>query len=435
VHSNAPTRDRPRTATSPLTAWRKVPTLDPIERHTRLGALRHRDFRLFWTGQLVSLIGTWMQSVGQAWLVLELTQSPFQLGLVNALQFLPVLLLSPVGGAVSDRLRKRHIILATQATMMVQAFVLAALVGSGHVRYWHVAVLAAVYGLGRALDIPARQAFVTDLVGRADLPNAVALNSVVFNGARIVGPAVAGLLIARFGVAPAFYLNGVSFLAVLGALLAIRTDGRPDPAGQLGLRAGLQGALTYVTSTPTIAFTLGLMVVMSLLALNFNVIVPLIAYEVLHEGAHGFGLLMASLGAGAVSGALGLTVVRRTRPSLAALTTTAIVLCAGVLALASIGRFGAAAALLALLGCCQIVFTTGCNTTLQLSTPDALRGRVMGLYALAFAGMNPFGSLLIGSLAEPFGVRVACAVSGSAGLVAIATLALVARRHRRRPVG
>jgi MFS family permease len=422
-------------ATSPLTAWRKVPTLDPIERHTRLGALRHRDFRLFWTGQLVSLIGTWMQSVGQAWLVLELTQSPFQLGLVNALQFLPVLLLSPVGGAVTDRLRKRHIILTTQATMMVQAFVLAALVGSGHVRYWHVAVLAAVYGLGRALDIPARQAFVTDLVGRADLPNAVALNSVVFNGARIVGPAVAGLLIARFGVAPAFYLNGVSFLAVLSALLAIRTDGRPDPAGQLGLRAGLQGALTYVTTTPTIAFTLGLMVVMSLLALNFNVIVPLLAYEVLHEGAHGFGLLMASLGAGAVAGALGLTVVRRTRPSLAALTTTAIVLCAGVLALASIGRFGAAAALLALLGCCQIVFTTGCNTTLQLSTPDALRGRVMGLYALAFAGMNPFGSLLIGSLAEPFGVRVACAVSGGAGLVAIATLALVARRHRRRPVG
>jgi MFS family permease len=417
-----------------LTIWGRVPTLDPIERLTRLGALRHRDFRLFWTGQLVSLIGTWMQSVGQAWLVLELTQSPFQLGLVNALQFLPVLLLSPVGGAVTDRLRKRQIILATQATMMVQAFVLAALVGSGHVRYWHVAALAAVYGLGRALDIPARQAFLTDLVGRADLPNAVALNSVVFNGARIVGPAVAGLLIARFGVAPAFYLNGVSFLAVLGALLAIRTDGRPDPAGQLGLRAGLQGALTYATTTPPIAFTLGLMVVMSLLVLNFNVVVPLIAYEVLREGAHGFGLLMASLGVGAVAGALGLTVFRRTRPSLAALTTTAIVLCAGMLALVPIERFGAAAAVLAVLGCCQIVFTTGCNTTLQLSTPDALRGRVMGLYALAFAGMSPFGSFLIGSLAEPFGVRVACAVSGGAGLAAIAMLVLVAR-HRRRPVG
>jgi MFS family permease len=378
----------------------------------------------------VSLIGTWMQSVGQAWLVLELTQSPFQLGLVTALQFIPVLLLSPVGGAVTDRLPKRQIILATQATMMVQAFVLAALVGSGHVRYWHVAVLAALYGLGRALDIPARQAFVTDLVGRADVPNAVALNSVVFNGARIVGPAVAGLLIARFGVAPAFFLNGISFLAVLAALLAIRTDGRPDPAGQLGLRAGLLGALAYATRTPTIASTLGLMVVVSLLVLNFNVIVPLLAYEVLREGARGFGLLMSAVGAGAVVGAVGLTLFRRDRPSLTALTVTAGLLCAGVLALALVGRFGAAAAVLAALGCCQIVFTTGCNTTLQLSTPDALRGRVMGLYALAFAGMTPFGSLLIGTIAEHLGVRAACAVSGGGGLLAVAALGLVTARGK-----
>jgi MFS family permease len=396
----------------------------------RLGALRHRDFRLFWSGQLVSLIGTWMQSVGQAWLVLELTQSPFQLGLVTALQFIPVLLLSPVGGAVTDRLRKRHIILVTQATMMVQAFVLAALVGSGHVRYWHVAVLAAIYGLGRALDIPARQAYVTDLVGRADLPNAVALNSVVFNGARIVGPAVAGLLIARFGVAPAFFLNGVSFLAVLAALLAIRTDGHPDPAGRLGLRAGLLGALTFATGTPTIAFTLGLMIVASLLVLNFNVIVPLIAYQVLQAGAHGFGVLMAAVGAGAMIGAVGLTLFRRDRPSRTALTVTAGLLCAGVSVLALVGHFGAAAAVLAVLGCCQIVFTTGCNTTLQLSTPDRLRGRVMGLYALAFAGMTPFGSLLIGTIAEHWGVRVACAATGGAGLVAIGALGLVAARFK-----
>jgi MFS family permease len=407
-----------------------LPTLDRIKAVTRLGALRHRDFRLFWSGQLVSLIGTWMQSVGQAWLVLELTRSPFQLGLVTALQFIPVLLLSPVGGAVTDRLRKRHIILVTQATMMVQAFVLAALVGSGQVRYWHVAVLAAIYGLGRALDIPARQAYVTDLVGRADLPNAVALNSVVFNGARIVGPAVAGLLIARFGVAPAFFLNGVSFLAVLAALLAIRTDGHPDPAGRLGLRAGLLGALAYATGTPTIAFTLGLMIVASLLVLNFNVIVPLIAYQVLQEGARGFGLLMSAVGAGAVLGAIGLTLFRRDRPSVATLTGTVGLLCAGVSALALVGRFGVAAVLLAVLGCCQIVFTTGCNTTLQLSTPDGLRGRVMGLYALAFAGMTPFGSLLIGTLAEHWGVRVACAVAGGGGLLAVGALGLVAARFR-----
>jgi MFS family permease len=395
---------------------------------TRFGALRHRDFRLFWGGQLVSLIGTWMQSVGQAWLVLELTDSPFQLGLVNALQFAPILILSPVGGALSDRVRKRSVILATQTAMMLQALVLAILVASGHVRYWHVAVLAAIYGVGRAVDIPARQSYVTDLVGKSDLPNAVALNSLVFNGARIVGPAAAGLLIARFGVAMAFLLNAVSFVAVLGALLAIRTEGRPDPGGRLGIREGLRGALRYAAATPPVAFTLGLLVIVSLLVLNFNVVVPLVAHDVLHEGAHGFGLLMSSLGAGAVTGAIGLALFGRERPSLSFLAGTAAGLSAGIIALSSIVHFGAAAALLAVLGCVQILFSTGCNTTLQLAAPDALRGRVMGLYALTFAGMTPFGSLLIGTMAEHFGVRVACAAGGAAGLLAVTALVLVARR-------
>jgi MFS family permease len=278
-----------------------------------LGAFRHRDFRLFWGGQLVSLIGTWMQSVGQSWLVLELTGSPLQLGLVNALQFTPILLLSPVGGALSDRLGKRRILLVTQAAMVVQALVLALLVRSGHVRYWHVALLATIYGLGRAIDIPARQAFITDLVGRPDLPNAVALNSVVFNGARIVGPGVAGLLIARFDVAMAFFLNAASFVAVLAALLAMRTEGHPDPAGQLGIRQGLIGALSYAVGTPQVSFTLALLVAVSLLGLNFNVVVPLIARDVLHEGAQGFGLLMSALGVGAVIGAGALALLRRDR--------------------------------------------------------------------------------------------------------------------------
>jgi MFS family permease len=397
-------------------------------RPARLAALRHRDFRLFWSGQLVSLIGTWMQSVGQAWLVLELTGSPFHLGLVTALQFTPILLLSPVGGALSDRFPKRRIILLTQAAMMGQAFVLAVLVRSGQVRYWHVAVLAAIYGLGRAIDIPARQSYITDLVGRADLANAVALNSLVFNGARIVGPAAAGLLIARFGVALAFLLNGLSFVAVLAALLATRTPGSPDPAGRLGIRAGIWGALAYAARTPPVAFTLSLIVAVSVLVLNFNVVVPLVAKDVLGEGAHGFGLLMSSLGAGAVMAGVGLTLLRRGRPSLRFLAVSATVLSAGTAALGLVGHFGTAAVLLVGLGCCQILFSTGCNTTLQLTTPDALRGRVMGLYALANAGMTPFGSLLVGTMAEHLGVRAACLLGGGGGLVAVAALVLVGRR-------
>jgi len=393
-----------------------------------LAALAHRDFRLFWSGQLVSLIGTWMQSVGQAWLVLELTGSPLQLGLVTALQFTPILLLSPVGGALSDRFPKRRIILLTQATMMGQAFVLAALVWSGQVRYWHVAVLAAIYGLGRAVDIPARQAYITDLVGKPDLPNAVALNSLVFNGARIVGPAVAGLLIARFGVALAFFLNGLSFVAVLGALLATRTAGDPDPGGRLGIREGIWGALAYIARTPSAAFTLSLLVVVSILVLNFNVVVPLVARDVLGEGAHGFGLLMSSLGAGAVAAGVALAFLRRARPALWSLATAAAILGAGTATLALVSHFATAALLLVALGCCQIVFSTGCNTTLQLDTPDALRGRVMGLYALANAGMTPFGSLLIGALAERLGVRAACALGGGAGVVAVAALVVIGHR-------
>ena len=409
-------------------ATEEVGRLTPAPRPVRLGALRHRDFRLFWIGQLISQIGTWMQSVAQAWLVLDLTHSPLQLGVVSALQFTPVLLLSPIGGVLSDRFAKRRVLLLSQTAMQLQAFVLAALVWSGRIQYWHVAVLAAIYGLGRAIDIPARQSYVTDLVGRSDLANAVALNSVIMNGARIVGPAVAGLLIAAFGVALAFFLNGVSFVAVLVALLAIRTEGRPNAAGRLGIREGVLGAMSYAAATPPVAFTLGLMVVVSLLVLNFNVVVPLVARDVLNQGAHGFGLLMSALGAGAVAGAFGVALFRRGQPPLTFLVGSGATLCAGLVALALVGHFAAAAAVLALLGCCQILFTTGCNTTLQLIAPNELRGRVMGLYTVTFAGMTPFGSLLVGFVAEHHGVRMACAAGGAIGLLGVAVLVLIAHR-------
>src|SRR2546427_9091421 len=400
----------------------------PSPRPVRLGALRHRDFRLFWIGQLVSQIGTWMQSVAQAWLVLELTKSPLQRGFVSALQFAPVLLLSPIGGVLSDRFPKRRVLLISQTAMQLQAFVLAALVWSGRIQYWHVAVLAAIYGLGRAIDIPACHSYVTDLVGRSDLANAVALNSVIMNGARIVGPAVAGLLIAAFGVALAFFLNGVSFVAVLVALLAIRTDGQPDPAGRLGIREGVLDAVAYAAKTPPVAFTLGLMVVVSLLVLNFNVVVPLVARNVLNQDAHGFGLLMSALGAGAVAGGFSVALFRTGQPPLSFLVGSAATLCAGLVALALVDRFAVAFAVLALLGCAQILFTTGCNTTLQLAAPNNLRRRVMGLYTVTFAGMTPFGSLVVGMVAEHQGVRAACAAGGAIGLLGVAVLVAIAHR-------
>jgi MFS family permease len=387
-----------------------------------LRALGHRDFRLFWCGQLVSLIGTWMQSVGQAWLVLELTNSPFRLGLIGALQFGPILLFSFLSGAISDRVRKRRLLLGTQTALMLQAFTLAVLVWSGRVQFWHVAVLAALYGLATTLDMPSRQAYIAHLVPRGDLMNAIALNSAVFNGARVVGPAIAGLLVARYGTAAAFVMNGASFIAVIAALAAIRTEGAPSPRRGIGLRAEIAEGVRYAAGTPRVALVMGLLTVVGLFLVNMNVLVPLIARDVLHEGAHGFGLLMASLGLGAVTGALAVAVLSVGRPLLGMVVGPALA-AAGLLLLLSTARhFGTTAAVLVALGFAQIVFMTTCNTTVQIAVPDELRGRVMGLYALVFAGMTPIGALIMGTVAEHWGVSRACAVGGGTGLLLILVL-------------
>ena len=396
-----------------------------------LRALGHRDFRLFWCGQLVSLIGTWMQSVGQSWLVLELTNSPFRLGLIGALQFGPILLFSFLSGAISDRVRKRRLLLGTQTALMLQAFTLAVLVWSGHVQFWHVAVLAALYGLATTLDMPSRQSYIAHLVPRGDLMNAIALNSAVFNGARVVGPAVAGLLVARYGTAAAFVLNGASFIAVIAALAAIRTEGAPSPRRGIGLRAEIAEGVRYAAGTPRVALVMSLLVVVSLFVINMNVLVPLIAREVLHEGAHGFGLLMASLGLGAMAGALAVAALAVGRPPLGMVVGPALAAAGLLLLLSTARQFGTTAAVLVALGFAQIVFMTSCNTTVQIAVPDELRGRVMGLYALVFAGMTPIGALIMGTVAEHWGVSRACAVGGGAGLVLI--LALTIGWRRRHP--
>jgi MFS family permease len=311
----------------------------PLPRGLR--ALSHRDYRLFWIGQLLSRIGTWMQSVGQAWLVLELTNSPFRLGLISTLQFGPVLLFSFVGGVLSDRVAKRKLILVTQVAMMLQAFALSGLVWTGHIEYWHVALLAAIYGVANSLDMPARQAYVVELVGKPDLLNAIALNSAVFNGARVVGPALAGSLIAAYGVGTAFLINGISFVAVLAALVAMRTDGAPHPGARATMREEIMQSLRYAGRTPRILLVLALLLFVSLFVINFNVVVPLIARDVFAAGAHGFGLLMACLGVGAVLGAVGVASAGLRRPSMAMVVVAALVASAGVLGLGFVRSFHA----------------------------------------------------------------------------------------------
>jgi MFS family permease len=384
-----------------------------------LRAFAHRDFRLFWIGQQVSLIGTWMQSVAQSWLVLELTGSPFKLGVVSSLQFAPMLFLSFFAGALADRRPKRKLLFISQSVLLGQSLLLALLVWHGHVQYWHVAVMALLYGIANTVDMPARQSFIVEMVGKEDLLSAIAINSAMFNAARVVGPALAGLLIAHLGIAHAFFLNALSFVPVLAALFAMDAQGLPHPRQARPMREEIREGLAYAARTPRIAIVLSLVLGVSAFLFNYNVVVPVLAREVLHVEARGFGILMTMLGAGAVCGAAALTAVGRGRPPLWALVTPAVLLGVCTMLLSTVHAFWAASALMLVMGLCGILFMAGANTTLQLTVPDHLRGRIMSLHTFVFAGVTPFGAFLVGSITEALGIRAGLLASGAAGILSV----------------
>lgn len=380
-------------------------------------ALRHRNFRLFFVGQLISLVGTWMQRIAQAWLVLQLTNSPFLLGVAGALQWLPVLCLSLVGGVVADRMSKRSLLVLTQTLQMLQAFALGGLVLTGAVRFWHVAVLATVLGVTSAFDIPTRQAFIFEMVEGADTMNAVALNSTIFNAARLVGPAVAGVAIGSMGMAWAFLANGVSFVPVIGALLLMRVRPAASVGADAGLVVHLREGLAYLQRTPVALQVVTLVGVQSVFVMNFTVLVPVFVKEVLRQGAAGFGFLMSAQGAGALCGALAVALLSPLGPRGSFLFGGAVLLSLANLALAGSHSFSSAALLLAVAGASLVFFTATANTTLQVVAPDHLRGRVMSVYALVMGGMTPVGALVSGGLAQLWGAAAALAAGGAVGLL------------------
>ncbi|HEX7611933.1 MAG TPA: MFS transporter [Candidatus Limnocylindrales bacterium] len=413
--------------------------LPPVSGLRWRGALRHRNFRLFWFGQLISLIGTWMQSVAQAWLVLLLTHDPFWLGVVAAVQFTPVLALGLFGGILADILPKRRTIIGTQAILMVLALVLAVLSWTGIVQVWHILVLAFALGLVNAVDMPTRQAIVMELVGREDVANAVGLNSAMFNAARIVGPAVAGLVIGVAGVTVCFFLNGLSFVAVIAGLLAMREAdlrggvrlARPRSVGEVG--ANLGEGLRYVRRTPVVLLAVSLVGLVAIAGMNFNVLMPAMANEVLHVGASGFGFLMSAMGLGSLLAALAIAYLRRPRVSILLVGAFAL----GALEVAFAGVRFFPLALLAVFGAGAgaIAMTATANSAIQLAVPDALRGRVMSVYTTVFAGSTPVGGLFAGWLASSFGTPVALAVGGGiSALVALgATVWVIRSGHFKLP--
>jgi len=389
---------------------------------TGLRAFRHADFRRFFAAQLVAQIGSWMQTVAQSWLVLQLTSSPLKLGLIGTLQFGPILLFSIVSGALADRLPKRRLLIVTQTVLGCQALALAALVASGHVQYWHVAVLATGVGLANVLDSPARQSFVAEMVGRSDLSSAVSLNSASFNGARIVGPSIGGLLIAAFGVAPAFVANGVGFAIAIAMMATLRTRGLPQPRSGAGVGEEILTGIRYVWRKPDMLLALGLCFMVSFCVFNFTVYVPLVVRTVLGLGAEGFGFLMASLGVGAVSGALTLGMLGSRLPAWSLMFAAAATACGGLIGLSLVHTFWPAVAMLFVTGFFGIVLVVSCNTTMQLASTDALRGRVMSIYTLVWGGVFPIGAFLVGAMSERWGVQRALATNGTIGLTGVALL-------------
>ncbi len=399
-----------------------------------VAALRHRNFRLFWLGQMVSLVGTWMQTVAQSWLVLVLSGSPLTLGVVNALQFLPILLLSVLGGVVADRVPKRRLLLATQSSAMLLALLLGILTATGRVQVVHVFALALLLGLVNAMDMPTRQAFVVELVGPGDLRNAIALNSTAFNSARLIGPAAAGLAIGWVGIAGCFFINGITFLAVLAGLLAMNAGDRPTPrqVEPGSIWEDLREGLAYVAHAPTLRLVILLIAAVGTFGMNLSVLVPVLARDVLRVGAEGYGFLSSALGLGALLAALLLAFLGpspRRRLVLGAAAGLGLL----QMAMPMVRQFLLAVPVLAALGFFMILLTTLSNTVLQTSTPNALRGRVMSLYATVFAGTTPIGSLFAGAIAERWGAGASFFAGGLISVVAtLAVYLLSLRQHQRR---
>lgn len=382
-------------------------------------ALRHRNFALFFVGQGLSLIGTWMQSLAQAWLVYRLTGSPLLLGLVGFVSQAPVLAFGLVGGVIADRWPRHRLLLVTQTLSMIQASTLAILTLTGQVTIAWIMALAAVLGLINALDMPVRQSLIAELVPRHDLPSAIGLNSSAFNAARIVGPSLAGVLIATVGEGVCFLINAISFLTVLGCLLAMRLPPWAPVPLETPLVFLVEG-LRYAGETPHVRAVLALIAILSLTAMPYTVLLPVFAGEVLHTHATGFGLLMGATGVGALAGALSIARRSTIRGIGSVIAYTALLFGASLIALAATRTVWLAAFVLLAVGYGMIGGMAGCNALLQSLVPDHLRGRVMSLYTMFFLGVAPIGSLFAGALASHVGTPLTFALGGCCAIIAAA---------------
>lgn len=380
--------------------------------HDTVRSLKHRNFQLFFSGQMISLVGTWMDTVAEAWLVYRLTGSSLLLGTVTFAGQIPVFLLAPLSGMVADRFNRRKIVIATQASSMVLASILAALTLSKHVTVMQVIALAALMGVVNAFDIPARQSFLVEMVGRGDLMNAIALNSSMFNGARIIGPAIAGILVASIGEGWCFFANAVSYIAVIAGLLMMRVPQRTIPPILASPWEHMAEGFRFVRNTAPIRALLMLIGVVSLVAMPYSVLMPVFAAKILHGNARTLGILMGATGVGAMSGAL-LLASRRGVGGLGKWVAIACGAFGTTLILFSFSRWWLLSAVLLVgVGFAMMTQMSSSNTLVQAMVPDRLRGRTMAVYSMMFMGMAPFGALMSGAAADRIGAPRTVAIGG-----------------------
>jgi len=411
-----------------------VTLLRVASRRTFASLRHHRNYRLFFFGQLTSVAGTWMQNIALAWVVVELTPHSrgLAVGLLSVCRFGPFTILGLFAGVVTDRFDNRRTVIVTQTVQMVLSALLAALTLLGHIQLWEVYAIAALTGTAVVFDAPSRQNLTFQMVGKEELPNAVALNSSLFNLARIFGPAVAGVVIAAVGTGWCFVINTVSFLAVLGALVAMRVrdlyplEGRRRPTVWRGTREGF----AYARHNLTVQVTLAMMAVFASLCFNFNILLPLLAKNTLDAGPRTFGIISAAFGAGALVGALSAAAVAHARWRTMLLGAGGFGICE--LLLAPVHGVAAASALLFVCGVFFTSYTANANASIQLASPDHLRGRVLGLYYYAWNGLAPLGALLVGWLCDRGGTELAFGVGGICAIAMTAFGAEAITRPRRR---
>lgn len=397
---------------------------DSPRRPSLLRALRHRNFGLFFGGQLISLIGTWMQSVAQSWLVYRITGSAVLLGFVGFASMIPVFILGSFGGVLADHFPRRRILVVTQTLSMCLAFTLAAITLSGVVKVWHLMLLASLLGTVNAFDIPTRQAFVVDMVGREDLTNAIALNSSMVNGARVVGPAVAGIIVGLVGEGWCFFLNGATYIAVIAGLLLMRLEKRAASkmTEKSALRRIAEG-FSFVARTRPVRAILLLLGFISLVAMPYATLMPVFAQKVLHGGARGLGILMAFSGIGALAGSIALATRAGVKGLGRWVWVSSLTFGLALIAFSLSKSFWLSAAILIVVGGAMIVQMASSNTLIQAMVPDQLRGRVMAVYSMMFMGMAPFGALIAGALAGSIGAPATVRLGGVVSLLGGAVFA------------